>query len=104
MALRRASPPEGVPPRSRSEESSEFAPGLQRRCGAGEETAGNAYHEGKKQQPRIDISVQASCSRVLGQECDERPYGNRRDHYAEQSTSKCEKHAVGKKLPSNSPA
>ena len=77
MALRRASPPEGVPPRSRSEESSD----LRRACNAGAEPARKPLRNAMS-----------------------RPYGNRRDHYAEQSTSKCEKHAVGKKLPSNSPA
>jgi len=63
-----------------------------------------AYRKLTKQQARIDVGFEVGRSDVAGQECDESPYGNGRHHYAEQSTGKCEKHAIGKKLSSNSPA
>lgn len=49
----------------------------------------------QKQQTRIYVGVQVVRSTVDGQECDERPYCKRCQHYAEQATRKCEKQAVG---------
>ena len=104
MAFRSRTPPNAVPPRSRSEEISEPTAGLPGRRKAAQDTRRHTHQKREEQQARVDARVQSVRRRVARQERDQSPHGKRGQRDSEQSPGKREQDAVGKKLPADPPA
>ena len=104
ITFRSRTPPNAVPPRSRSDDTKRTPPCLPGRSQAAQNARRHTCDKREKQETRVDARVQSGGGRSLGKERDKSSHGKRSRCDPEQSPGKRDQQAVGKKLPPKPPA